>query len=87
MARFRIPYFDSLRSRPASRAAGDFVIYYGRDGKVVLTSLPQTAGLDSRKALEPVRQKAETSAETASFRQKRFAGKTWLASGMLMEST
>lgn len=86
MARFRIPYFESLRSRPASRAAGDVVIY-GRDGRVLLTSLPQTAGLDSPEALEQLRQKAETTAQTASFRQIRFAGKTWLASSLLMEST
>jgi two-component system sensor histidine kinase YesM len=86
MARFRIPYFDSLRSRPASRAAGDVVVY-SRDGKVLLTSLPQTAGLDSPEALEPLRQKARSSAETASFRQVRFAGKTWLASSLMMDST
>jgi signal transduction histidine kinase len=86
MARFRIPYFDSLGSRPASRTAGDVVIY-GRDGRVLLTSLPQTAGLDSPEALEPLRQKAGTSGETASFRQVRFARKTWLASSLLMDST
>jgi two-component system sensor histidine kinase YesM len=95
MARFRVPYFDNLRSRPASQAAGD-VIIYGRDGRVLLTSLPQTTGLDSPGALESLRQNAEDSAQAgpaargapaAFFRQVRFAGRTWLASSLRMDST
>ena len=95
MARFRVPYFDNLRSRPASQAAGD-VIIYSRDGRVLLTSLPQTAGLDSPGALESLRRSAEGNGPTgpaaggapaAFFRQVRFAGRSWLASSLRMDST
>ena len=86
MARFRIPYFDSLRSRPPSAAAGDVVIY-GRNGRVLLTSLPQSSSGDSPEALGALLQKAGGSSRSASFRQMRFAGRTWLASSLRMDST
>jgi len=86
MARFRIPYFDSLRSRPASRSAGDVVIY-GRDGQILLTSLPQTSGLDSPQAFESLRQRASSNSQTASFHQVTFASRTSLASSLRMDTT
>ena len=78
--RLRIPYFDELRSRSQSGAAGAIIIY-GRDGRVLLTSLPEAAGLSSPKAF------GRTDSESPSFRQVRFGGRAWLASSLGMEST
>jgi two-component system sensor histidine kinase YesM len=86
MARFRIPYFDSLRSRPPSKEAGDVVIY-GRNGRVLLTSLPRTSNLDSPEALGPLLRETGSNSRSASFHQVRFAGRTWLASSLRMDST
>ncbi len=86
MARFRIPYFDNLRSRPPSGTAGDVVIY-GRDRRVLLTSLPQSTGLDSPEALGQLLQTVGSGSQSASFRQLKFAGRTWLASSLRMDST
>jgi len=86
LVRFRAPYFDTLRSRPQSGTAGDIVIY-GRDGRVLLTSLPVAAGLDSQQALGPLRESLGRDPQAASFRQVRLGGRAWLASSLGMEST
>jgi len=63
------------------------VVIYGRDGRILLTSLPQTTGLDSPQALESLRQNASTNSPAASFQQMRFASRTWLASSLRMDTT
>jgi two-component system, sensor histidine kinase YesM len=78
--RLRIPYFDDLRSRPQSGPAGA-VIIYGRDGRVLLTSLPEAAGMSSPAAF------GRRDSKSPSFRQVRFGGRAWLASSLGMEST
>jgi two-component system sensor histidine kinase YesM len=78
--RLRIPYFDDLRSRPQSGPAGA-VIIYGRDGRVLLTSLPEAAGMSSPAAF------GRRDSRSPSFRQVRFGGHAWLASSLGMEST
>jgi two-component system sensor histidine kinase YesM len=89
---FRVPYFDSLMSRPQSETASDVVIY-GRDGRTLLSSLPPSAAENHAAALllPRVEPRAEPGAEPpaggASFRQVRVGSRTWLASSLRMEST
>ncbi len=80
LVRFRIPYLDDLRSRPQSGSTGDIIIY-GRDGRVLLTSLPEAAGLSSPQAF------GRRDSGSASFRHVRFGGRAWLASSLGVEST
>jgi len=78
LVRFRIPYFDELRSRPQSGPAGN-VIIYGRDGRVLLTSLPDEAALTSPQLF------AQKDSGSASFRKVTLGGRAWLASFLGME--
>ncbi|MGA2763469.1 MAG: histidine kinase [Spirochaetia bacterium] len=83
LVRFRIPYFDELRSRPQSGPAGDIIIY-GRDGRVLLTNLPDAARMGSP-GLSSLQIFGGKDSETASFRRVRFGGHAWLASFLGME--
>ena len=78
LVRFRIPYFDELRSRPQSGPAGN-VIIYGRDGRVLLTSLPDETALTSPQLF------AQKDSGSASFRKVTLGGRAWLASFLGME--
>ena len=83
LVRFRIPYLDDLSSRLQPGTAGDIVIY-GRDGRILLTSLPNDvhpgfSGLGAQQ----VRGRGES--PSASFRQVQLGGRAWLASSQGME--
>lgn len=80
----RVPYFDTLMSRPQAETASDVVIY-SRDGRVLLTSLPDSITEERLAALVPPR--AEPEGETATFRPVTLEGRSWLASSLRMEST
>lgn len=81
---FRVPYFDRLMSRSESETASDVVIY-GRDGRILLSSLPSSAAENHTAALVPPLLPSE--ADSASFRQVTMGGRSWLASSLRMEST
>ena len=80
---FRVPLFDRLTSRAESETASDVVIY-GRDGRILLSSLPASAP-ENHAALVPP--KADPDDGTASFRQVTVGRRSWLASSLRMEST
>jgi len=86
LVQLRVPYFDSLVSRPESQT-GNEVVIYGRDGRVLLSSLPATAAPERLALLVPPLQAGEGRGETTSFRQVAFGGRSWLASSLRMEST
>jgi two-component system sensor histidine kinase YesM len=81
---FRVPYFDKLMSRPVAET-GSHVVIYGRDGRILLSSLPPSAPENHSAALAPPR--AESEDGSASFRQVTVGRRTWLASSLRMEST
>jgi two-component system sensor histidine kinase YesM len=81
---FRVPFFDQLVSRSSSEAGNDVVIY-GRDGRVLLSSLPETEEVRRLASLAPP---AETGGQSSgAFRQLALAGRSWLASSLRMETT
>jgi len=80
---FRVPLFDRLTSRAESETASAVVIY-GRDGRILLSSLPASAP-ENHAALVPP--KADPDDGTASFRQVTVGRRSWLASSLRMEST
>jgi two-component system sensor histidine kinase YesM len=82
---FRVPYFDQLVSRSGTEAGSDVVIY-GRDGRVLLSSLPETEEVRRLASLVPP---AATGGEAGggAFRQAALAGRSWLASSLRMETT
>ena len=49
---FRVPFFDQLTSRSGSESGGDVVIY-GRDGRLLLSSLPETEQVRRLASLVP----------------------------------
>ena len=81
---FRVPYFDSLVSRPETETASDVVIY-SRDGRVLLTSLPSSVTEEHLAGLVPPR--ADSEGAAATFRKVRLEGRSWLAGSLRMEST
>ena len=83
---FRVPYFDNLVSRPAVQAGSDVVIY-GRDGRVLLSSLPASAAPERLAQLVPPRNGADGPRETTRFENVSFGGRSWLARSLRMEST
>ena len=80
---FRVPYFDSL----VPGRTGSDVVIYGRDGSVLLSSLPATAAPERLALLVPPHDGGASRGETPSFRQVAFGGRSWLASSLRMEST
>ena len=83
---FRVPSFDGLVSRSGPRSGSEVVIY-GRNGRVLLSSLPATAAPERLAQLVPPREVAPGQEETTSFRNVAFGGRSWLASSLRMEST
>jgi two-component system sensor histidine kinase YesM len=83
---FRVPYFDGLLSRSGPQAGSEVVIY-GRNGRVLLSSLPASAAPERLALLVPPREAAQGREETSSFRNVAFGGRSWLASSLRMEST
>jgi two-component system sensor histidine kinase YesM len=89
---FRVPYFDQLASRSGTEPGSDLVIY-GRDGRMLLSSLPET--IEVRRLASPVPPSGEREGEGdhlgatggPSFRQVVLAGRSWLASSLRMETT
>jgi two-component system, sensor histidine kinase YesM len=81
---FRVPYFDRLMTRPESEA-GSNVVIYGRDGRVLLSSLPAGAPENRSAALAP--RPAGPDTGSASFREVTVGGRSWLARSLRMEST
>ena len=80
---FRVPLFDRLTSRAGSETASDVVIY-GRDGRILLSSLPASPP-ENHAALASPRADSENGA--ASFRQIKVGRRSWLASSLRMTST
>ena len=81
---FRVPYFDTLMSRPQAETASNVVIY-SRDGRVLLTSLPASVTEEHLAALVPARTDPE--GDAATFHSVTLEGRSWLASSLRMEST
>jgi two-component system sensor histidine kinase YesM len=81
---FRIPYFDTLMSRPQAETASNVVIY-SRDGRVLLTNLPASVTEEHLAALVPARTDPE--GDAATFYSVTLEGRSWLASSLRMEST
>jgi two-component system sensor histidine kinase YesM len=79
---FRVPYFDQLVSRAGSGTGSDLVIY-GRDGRVLLSSLPESAEVRRLAALPG----GEREAAAPAFRQVTLAGRSFLASSLRMQTT
>jgi two-component system sensor histidine kinase YesM len=77
---FRVPYFDSLMSRPQVETASNVAIY-SRNGRVLLTSLPSSVTEAHLAALVP------PEGDAATFRSVTLEGRSWLASSLRMEST
>jgi two-component system sensor histidine kinase YesM len=83
---FRVPYFDQLVSRTGTETGSDVVIY-GRDGRVLLSSLPETIQVQGLASLVPPGGEGEREAGGPAFRQVALAGRSWLASSLRMETT
>jgi two-component system, sensor histidine kinase YesM len=83
LVRFRVPYFDDLRSRPQSGTSGDIIIS-GRDGRILLTSLPDEVHL-GRSGLTEQQFPGRKDSQSASFRRVQFDGRAWLASFLSIE--
>ncbi len=83
---FRVPYLDGLTSRSGPQA-GNEVVIYGRNGRMLLSSLPASAAPEQLALLVPPREAGQGGEETTSFRNVAFGGRSWLASSLRMEST
>jgi len=83
---FRVPYFDQLASRSGTEPGSDLVIY-GRDGRVLLSSLPETIEVRRLASLVPPGGEGEGETGGPAFRQVVLAGRSWLASSLRMETT
>jgi two-component system sensor histidine kinase YesM len=82
---FRVPFFDELVSRSGAEAGSEVVIY-GRDGRVLLSSLPEPARAQLLASLAPGLD-AREQAGGGAFRQVALGGRSWLAGSLRMEST
>jgi len=81
---FRVPFFDQLTSRSGSESGGDVVIY-GRDGRLLLSTLPETEQVRRLASLAPPADGGE--AGGTAFRQVALEGKSWLAGSLRMENS
>jgi two-component system sensor histidine kinase YesM len=86
---FRVPFFDQLVSRSGTESSSNVVIY-GRDGRVLLSSLPETEEVRRLASLAPpagLGEEASGVAGASAFRQVTLAGRSWLAGSLRMENS